>query len=410
MGYFKDTLKGILWIGTLRSSSRAVGYIKIAILARLLGPEQFGIFGIASILLAFLEIMTETGISAFMIQQEDDIKRYLDTSWTLSILRGLFISILLFLLAKPISLFFKSPDSYLLICLISIIPLIKGFINPSIVKFQKDLFFNKEFYFRLFLLFVDATVAIYLAIVLRNAFAFVMGMAASSVFELIISLLLIKPKPSFIFNLNKVKFILKRSKWITLSGILNYFIQEGDDVVVGKLISIYSLGLYQVAYKISTLPLTEAGEVIYKVTFPVFVKIRGDLKRLRTAFIKTFIVLTIILLPFGIILFFFTKPVIYLFLGSKWLSIIPVIKILIIYGIGRAITGLYSPLFLSLKKQKYNSYILLVSLFGMLVSIFPLVKIYGIVGAGISVLLGWCMSLPLTTILIYKVLRDNKTN
>ena len=87
-----------------------------------------------------------------------------------------------------------------------------------------------------------------------------------------------------------------------------------------------------------------------------------------------------------------------------------IILLLIIYGIGRAITGLYSPLFLSLKKQKYNSYILLVSLFGMLVSIFPLVKIYGIVGAGISVLLGWCMSLPLTTILTYKVLRDNKTN
>jgi lipopolysaccharide exporter len=87
MGYFRNAVKGVVWMASLRGSTRAIAYVKIAILARLLGPEEFGIFGIASLVLALLEILTETGINAYLIQEEGKIKKYLNTAWVVSIIR-----------------------------------------------------------------------------------------------------------------------------------------------------------------------------------------------------------------------------------------------------------------------------------------------------------------------------------
>ena len=91
MGYFKDTLKGLSWMGALRGAGRLMAVIRIAVLARLLAPQQFGLFAIASLAIALLEMLTETGINVFFIQEKDRVKTYLDTAWMISIVRGFVI-------------------------------------------------------------------------------------------------------------------------------------------------------------------------------------------------------------------------------------------------------------------------------------------------------------------------------
>jgi len=93
-------------MGGLRVSTRLLAFVKIAILARILTPSQFGLFGIALLVLAFLETMTESGINIFLIQEKAKLERYNDTAWLVSIFRGLLISLIIFLSADAISSFF----------------------------------------------------------------------------------------------------------------------------------------------------------------------------------------------------------------------------------------------------------------------------------------------------------------
>src|SRR3990172_12131370 len=108
MGFYKDTIKGISWMGSLRGVMRSMSFVRLAILARILTPAQFGVFGIASLILSFLEIVTETGINVFLVQQKDDIDEYINTSWVVSITRGILISLIILILAPTISTFFGS--------------------------------------------------------------------------------------------------------------------------------------------------------------------------------------------------------------------------------------------------------------------------------------------------------------
>ena len=341
-------------MGGLRGATRAIAFIKILILARILAPNEFGLFGIAMLFLSLLEIISETGVNIFLIQEGDEIDSFLDTAWIVSIIRGTLIALVLFLLSPVISHFFNSPQSLNIMYAISIVPLIKGFINPSIVKFQKNLLFAREFIYRLIIYFLDALVAILVALATHSAISLVYGLLAGAVFEVFASHLLVKPGPKLRFVKDKLKLIIKRGKWVTFAGVFNYLFENIDDAVVGRLLNTTYLGTYQMAYKVSSLPMTEVSDVIQKVTFPVYSKMADDKERLKKAFIKSLLATTLVVLPIGIILFFFPEEVVLILLGPKWLSVVPVIKVLSFFGVVRAITETTYPLFLSLKKQTYN--------------------------------------------------------
>lgn len=405
MGYFKDTLKGLSWMGGLRGTTRALAFIKILILARILSPSEFGLFGIAVLFLSLLEIISETGVNIFLIQEEDDIDSFIDTAWIVSIVRGILIALVLFCFSPAISRFFNSPQSLNVLLLISLAPLIRGFINPSVVKLQKNLLFAKEFIFRFLIYFLDASVAIIVALITHSAISLVYGLLAGALFEVCASHLFIKPGPKLRFVKDKLKLIIKRGKWVTFAGTFNYLFENIDDAVVGRLLNTAYLGTYQMAYKVSSLPMTEVSDVIQKVTFPVYTKIAEDKERLKKAFIKSLFATILLVLPIGLILFFFSREAVLILLGPKWLSVVPVIKVLSFFGVVRSITETTYPLFLSLKKQNYVSAITLFSILGLAITIFPLVKNFDIVGAGISSLIGSLFAIPITVYFLNKVFK-----
>jgi len=403
MSYFKKAFKGITWMGLLRISTRLLVLIKLAVLARLLDPADFGIFGIGSLVLALLEMLTETGITIILIQMKENYQKYLDSAWVISIIRGIIISLFLLILSYPISHFFNSPKSLQILLFLSILPFIKGFINPSIIKYQKYLNFKKEFYLRLLLFIIDTLTVIVIAYPTRSAISLVFGMICASIVELFISFKFIKPTPKFIYDINILKNILKRGKWITLAGIFDYIFHYGDDIIVGKILGTYSLGLYQVSYKFSTLPISESGEIINKVVFPIFSTISNDKLRLKKAFIKVLLSTTLISTLFAIFLFIFAVPLTEIILGQKWLYIIPSLKILLIFGVLRSISNSITTLFFAVRKQEYITLINLFSILFLSITIYPFVVKYGIIGAALSALLGTIMSIPLLYILVRKV-------
>lgn len=410
MGFFKNTVIGISWVGGLRVSTRLVTFVRIIILARLLTPIQFGAFGVASLILAFLETITETGINVFLIQEKKDIKYYINDAWAVSILRGIIISLVIICLSPFIANFFNSPDSQKLLLLISLVPFLRGFINPAIIKFQKNLSFDKDFYLNFSIFTFDSLVSIVLATITKDASSFVFGLIAGVLLEIFISFVFIKPIPKISFNLNNIKKIFGQGKWVTLFVIFNYFSENGDDIVVGRILGTSALGTYQMGYKIATLPISEISDVTNKVVFPVYSKIGEDKERLKKAFLKTMAVITVLVLLLGVIIFFLPKEFIIFILGSQWGSIWELLKILVFYGILRAVTGTTASLFLALGKQSYFAAITFARFFGLAITIIPFTNLLGLVGTCFSALTSVLVEFPFIMFFLYLVLFKSKNS
>ena len=406
MGYTKDVIKGVSWIGGMRIVMRVASYLRIAITARLLTTSQVGVFGLASLVFALIELLTETGINIFLIQRKDDIKEYIDTAWVTAIARGFLIGIVLFLLSPVIAGFFNAPEVVLLMQVLSITPVIRGFINPSIVNFSRELQFHKEFLYRSSVFWMESLISILLLFVYKTPLALVIGLILSALFEVIISHLFVKPTPRFVFQIEKLKQVIHGGKWLTLTGITTYLYQNFDNIVVGKMLGTESLGVYNYSYKLSMLPITEVSDVITTVTFPTFVKIAHEKERLKTAYIKSLLAVAGIVAPISAILFFFPKEIIMLVLGEKWISGAPVLQVLAVLGFIRALINTSNSPLYAVEMQKVITLTSLISLVTLAVTIAPLVTIYGLLGAGIAAILGSLVSLPFSVYFVSRLFRS----
>lgn len=394
MGYYKQALSGLSWMGGLRVFTRSLALIKIAVLARILLPFQFGIYGIATLVLGFLEMLTETGINIFLIQEKEKIDEYIDSAWVVSIIRGFLISGLIFILTPYVANYFKTPNAINILYLAAIIPIIRGFINPSCVKFQKQLEFNKQFKYDSVIFLVDTIFAISLGLITKSENSLIYAIIISTTLEVILSFVYFTPKPKFAFDKVKSLKVINRGKWITGAGIANYLFQNIDDIVVGRVLGTASLGIYQQAYKISTLPVSEVGEVFNKVTFPIYVNLTADIKRLKRAFLKTLLIICLLVIPFGFIVFTYPIQIVRFVLGETWISAAPVLQLLAIYGSIKAITNSFYSLFLGISKQEVVTYITLISTICLVIILYPLINLFGILGAGYATIIATFFSIP----------------
>lgn len=405
MGYTKKTIKGISWMSGTRFVSRILAFLKIAVLARILTPTQFGLFGIASLLLSLLETLTETGINVVLIQTKAELHEYINAAWVVSILRGIIIALFIVVLAPSISLFFHTPSVIGIILFISLVPFVRGFINPSEVKFQKELNFHLQFWFQSGLYIVDALVSIIVVLLTHSVYSLAWGMLISALLEVVLSLLFIKPRPRFVIDRGYFKEIFHKGLLITTYTIFNYFSENLDNVVVGRFMGATNLGFYQMAYKISIIPITEITDIISPVIFPVYAKIAEDKKRLFNAHFRASLFTYVITFLLGLIIFLFPSQIILILIGRNWLSIAPVLQILAIYGALRTIAAPASALFLALGKQKYVTFMIFVRFLGLAIVIYFFVKLFGLIGAGYAQLLSVCLEIPIVFYLTYLTFR-----
>jgi len=193
---------------------------------------------------------------------------------------------------------------------------------------------------------------------------------------------------------------------MTLTGIFAYFFHNGDNIVVGKILGAGSLGIYDMAYKLSILPITEVAAVISQVTFPVYVRIGQDKKRLRRAFGRTLLLVSTISLPIGAIFILFSREIVLTILGPKWTSSIQILQVLAIFGVIRAITSCANAVFLALKRQEYVTIITLSGLIALSLIIVPFIRIFGLIGVGLAVTVATVATIPFVLYYLWIVFRD----
>lgn len=381
-------VKGSFWVLGVRLTNRSLGLVRTFVLARLLLPEDFGLIGVATISISILETFSQPGLGTALIQKKEAIQSYLDTAWTTSVLRSLIIYFVLILSAPYVTQFFDAPEANIVIQIFGLSVVIAGFRNIGIVYFMKELDFKKQYLYELSILLGNMIVALPAALILRNVWALVLGGIAGSITRLIMSYVLHPFRPGLRFNKQKFGDLLKFGKWVFGSSILVFIISQGDDLFLGKMFGIATLGLYQMAFMISNLPTTETSNVISQVTFPAYSKIQNDLRRFEAAYLNVMKMITFIATPFAGVIFIFSSDLVKLFLSEKWLAVVPIVKVLVWAGLVKAFIDATGSVFNAVGKPKVNTKWQLTNFLVLGLMIYPLSKVWGVIGVSLTVLAG----------------------
>ncbi len=407
MGYSRDFIKGIGWIGGVRFLSKAILFAKVFISYRYLSPREVGLFGLAVLALGLLEMLTETGINIIIVRDSRPLSYYINTAYLVAVIRGVLISGVILLLSFILPAFFRDQGLFGLLLLVSVIPVIRGFINPSIIRFQKDLQYHKEALLRLSLLLIDSVAAIVLVSRFHTAQSLIWGMILAALCEVLFSFVFIRPWPKFEFNKKVFHEIVNPGKWMNFAGILAYAEQNFDNVIVGRVLGPTSLGYYQTAFNLTRATVAEIGTAFAQVLLPIYSRISGDSKRLQKAVLSTIIPAALLMLiPVIVLNIPQFQDFIIFYLKEKWRPMLPLVFYLSISAWFTGMNGLINPLFLVRNQLKSLVSMYAIGLVLMLVSVWALSHRLGLLGAAQGVLLAKILLQPV--VLYLAVTRNAK--
>lgn len=335
---YTHIVRGSAWGLATRFGVRSIGMVSTIILARLLTPEDFGIMAIASLTLGLLEIFSEMGVDLFLMREARVEREHFDTAWTLNLLRGLLVGLLLVLLAPFCAMYFEEPRAVAVVRWMALAAAIRGTTNIGLVFFRRELQFDKDFRFGLYRRLATLLVTIPLAAILRSYWALVVGNIIGAALEVIVSYRMQSYRPQL--SLGKVRDILSFSINITLWTISRFFNDRIDTFVIGRVGQTSRLGEYNVASELSQMATQEPLTAVSRGLFPSFAKVIDQPHRFTPTFLSTFGAITTLLFALGTGLSMVSNDVVQVILGEQWTGAAPLLQWLALYSLLRSISQL----------------------------------------------------------------------
>lgn len=381
-----QTVKSGLWATGINVGTRLLQMVMMIILARILGPREFGLMGIALLTNQALNRFSRLGLDRALVQhRERNVDRYLDTTWVVQMARGVVIAALLFVGAPFVASFFGEPRVTLILRVVALSPLLAGMFNPSIVYFEKDLDMHKKFAFDISGATAEFVVAVSFALVYQSVWALVFGFLAADATRLIASYALHEYRPGLRVSWEHARELIGYGKWITATSGISFLLTSGDDAIVGRLLSTTALGYYQIGYRLGKTPPMEASRSLSTVVFPMYSQLQEDADALAGALRRVVRLLSFVSLPAAVGVVVTAPLFVEGILGPQWLPVIPVMQIVAVYGAFSGLTSAFSDIWNAIGRPDLNTKI---NAFRLVVTgalIYPATVAYGFVGTAASI-------------------------
>jgi lipopolysaccharide exporter len=318
------------WMVAFRWIDRLIGLLSVAILARLLSPDDFGVVGYAMLVIGILDLFTGLGTDVDLIRHQHADRAYFNAAWTMNSLRGVTIAALMLAVALPATAFFHEPRVTAIMYALAAIPLIQGFENVGIVEFRKRLEFDREFRFLLTSRVLGTAATIALAFALRSYWALVIGSVARSVFRVALSYGMHPFRPRY--NFARVPEIFRFSRWMILQNLASGFHERLPGLVIGREWSSSALAYFNIGKEIADLSTTEIRAPIRRALYPGLAQIADRRERLREVLVESTGMLALLTVPIPLGIALVAEDLVPLFLGAQWLPTIQVLQPLCIAG------------------------------------------------------------------------------
>lgn len=266
-------------------TAQALRFAGNLILTRLLFPEAFGMMALVSVIITGLVMLSDTGIASSVSQhRQGDDAAFLDTAWTIQILRGGVLWLGSLALSVPAARLYDAPELAHLIPLAGVALLISGFAPTKALTVERHLMLGRITLINL----ASQAAGIVVMVTIALATGSVWALAIAGVVEATAKLVLIMtalPGRTNRLRLDRraARDLIHFGKWIFLTSMLAFLISQGDRGLLGVYLTLEALGVYNIGYFLASFPLMLAVQLTSRIFLPLYREARdeGDATRVR---------------------------------------------------------------------------------------------------------------------------------
>lgn len=375
-------LHGAFWMLNSNLFGRALNLARGVILARLLVPDDFGLFGLATVVIGLTAMFSDVGAGAFLVYSRDRIEEHVDTAFWANLGIATLLASGALSAAPFVARFYHRPE---LVPVLAVLALSLWLQTAATV--HRNLV-RRELRFRS-LAMIDGLVsltAFLIAVALAwrgyGVWSFVLSALLSNAVSALLLFYVYTWVPRWRFSRISLRALVPFSGWYVAQTLVWYIVLNVDNLMVGKFLGIEALGIYGLAYNYALLPISFIGISLGNVVFAELPRFYSDPQRFWSAYFMSSKLLAGLVCPIAAALVVAAPDVFPILFGPKWISAIPPFQILAVYG---AIRGLWMDPFGSLGKFRLGFWIGLCTVLFSGVGIYFALP-YGKTGVAVAVL------------------------
>lgn len=338
---------GIISIGT-QVAHFLLSTANTVILARLLSPEDFGLIAMVTVVMGFIALFKDAGLSMATIQREHISRQQVGALFWVNIYLTLLLSIIVISGSGIVSAFYGIEELRSVTVVMSLSIIFSGVVSQHQALLKRQLRFGKLAVIQLLSQVIGLSVTIWLAYYDWGYWSLVGGILSSSFSGMIITFLIYPWIPPKVMKGTRIIELVKFGGNYTGFNFITYFTRTADNMIIGKIAGAEALGLYAKAYGLFMLPINQIRGPIIQVALPVLSKLKGEPERYRKYYTKLLEIIALLAIPIAAYCFLEAKFLIHLMLGDQWGEAVPIFKTLAISGIVQPTSGTVGVVLLSI--------------------------------------------------------------
>lgn len=404
MSTAKKALTGTFFVAINSYLSLFIYFIAGIFLARLLNPSDFGIYRIALFLVDLFSRFKEFGLDQALIHKQEGLDKAYRAHFTLQIVLAT-LGLIISLIFAPLIISRYSPAVFSFIILISISYIFQALGSTQRISLEKNLLFKRTTMVDVVSLSLSSLISVVMAFNGFGALSLVAGYCLNIVFATTL-LWIIRPwkvplKELLIFEKDQLLWFLKFGFFLFIGGLTTFILYKYNDFVLGTFLSVTALGFYSRAFNYAQIPTSLITSVVSKVALPTYSSLQNEKEKLSETFFIVLKSIVRISFPLSLVLYLVADDFTVFVLGNKWSPMVPIFRILLIYGVLRSVFDDLGGLFTAVGKPKIVSVYLLIQALAVLIMAPVLTNFYKASGAAISL----SIALALGVVLAYTFLR-----
>ena len=401
MSLKEKTRIGIIWTSATIIFSKSIHVISGIILARILFPEDFGVYAMAVLVKKFGKRLTQLGFGAAIIQRKEITKDHINVIFTITIIINSLVIAILYFASPLIKIFVENDKIISVIRVISLTFLFLSFTNVAEAILKREMKFKDVSLAVGVGSFVSLLFPIPFALAGLGVWSMVFADLLGAFFRMIIALRKSKWRPKLLIHFSIFKDLFSYGFKVSIVTYLNYLVSNVDYMLIGAFLGMAPLGYYERAFNTMNITRKQLQRAMNEALFSAYSKIKDEPINVVKNLKNILVYVSFIGYPVLIWLFFAAPSLITQLYGEKWIPTIKPLQIMCISGLLNTLIIVFFPVIFAvdlLMERIKIQVLFLIILIGTIYSALP----YGIIGVSYATAFSYSIYLVLILYVITK--------
>ena len=345
-----ESLKGMKWMTFAEVGTRFLQLGASIVLARLLGPSVFGVYGVCLIVFRLVGALGDLGFGTVIIQKEDVTGKMIGSAATLSLLFSCMLCMGLYLSASHAYVFFAYEGLTKILRAFSFVFIPEGLCIILRSIYIRELRFKALTVVQLITLGMGSGISLLLAFHGMGVWSLIVGLYTETGLQVLLFIILgrhvIRPQIDQV----SIKEVYQYAMKILLTRTAYFLNANLGALLVGKCLGAHALGLFVVAYGLMDAPVQRISKSVGIVSFTTLSKFQKDTQEFEKVYGTINHYFSLVVFAAFIGLFIVSQEFVVAFYGTGWQGMVTPLRVLCFAGIFRSLLVLSSSSLLALNK------------------------------------------------------------